>query len=370
MADQAQTDRARVALIFGDAAAVKHLRDAVSGPVDLVYDVQASDFDVAKLVAARARAALINLDSFEWLDTIGAQLSKAGVAVVFNDPEISSQLEGWEHARWLRHLVAKLRGSDDYDPPRPVVGTAAPVTGTPVVPAPAVTAAPSVPPAVAAVAAAPASPAAIESVLPSPPAALPAVELPLSAREIDTLTADFAAAPGVDAAVAPAGDSPGPAVPAAADPNPADGAADELDVDTEALSALIDARLAEPEQRAPAATDAGPADAAAVVADVGAPGADGPLAAPPPDDSDVLAELPALDDWQLLDPDAPVAPVAGSAHPEPAASTLSGLELVPLERDAPLELHSEPVEHRLYVEARKQQAAAEPKAADANGDHA
>jgi hypothetical protein len=86
-----QAGRPRVALIFGDAAAVKHLRDAVAGQVDLVYDAQAADFDAAKLVDSHARAALVNLDSFEWLDTIGAQLSKAGVAVVFNDPEISHQ---------------------------------------------------------------------------------------------------------------------------------------------------------------------------------------------------------------------------------------------------------------------------------------
>jgi hypothetical protein len=103
-----------------------------------------------------------------------------------------------------------------------------------------------------------------------------------------------------------------------------------------------------------------------------APAAAAPVAAPP-DDSDVLAGLPALGDWELLDPDLPVAPVASVKRAESSAPAipddLSGLELVPMDNDAPIDLHTEPIEHRLYVEARKQ-ATADHKATDSNGDHA
>jgi two-component system chemotaxis response regulator CheB/chemosensory pili system protein ChpB (putative protein-glutamate methylesterase) len=379
VADQVQAGRPRVALSFGDAAAVKHLRDAVAGQVDLVYDAQAADFDAAKLVDSHARAALVNLDSFEWLDTIGAQLSKAGVAVVFNDPEISHQLDGWERARWLRHLVAKLRGSDDYDPPRPLSEPAALVAD----------AQQPEPEARAAVMQAQPAP----EVVAAPRIEQPAVtERPLSAREIDTLTVDFVAAPVVAATVADVRDQPALVTPTAepaagTDSIGADADASVLDVDTEALSAMIDARLAESEQHVDVTTDAWQVAAEATVTPASlagstpapevpaaevAPAAAAPVAAPP-DDSDVLAGLPALGDWELLDPDLPVAPVASVKRAESSAPAipddLSGLELVPMDNDAPIDLHTEPIEHRLYVEARKQ-ATADHKATDSNGDHA
>lgn len=380
MADQVQAGRPRVALIFGDATAVKHLRDAVAGQVDLVYDAQAADFDAAKLVDTHARAALVNLDSFEWLDTIGAQLSKAGIVVVFNDPEISRQLDGWERARWLRHLVAKLRGSDDYDPPRPL-------------PEPSALVAEAQPEPEVHVADAQVQPE--PEVMAAPRTEQPAVAgRPLSAREIDTLTADFVAAPVVAATVADDRDQLAPAavIPAAepaasADSVDADTDAGALDVDTEALSAMIDARLAESEQHVAATPDAWQVPAEATVTPAGlaasasapdapvaevAPAAAAPVAAPP-DDSDVLAGLPALGDWELLDPDLPVAPVASIKHAESAVPAipddLSGLELVPMDNGVPIELHTEPIEHRLYVEARKQ-VAADHEATDTNGDHA
>ena len=116
--------RPRVALVFGDAASAAHLRDAVAGHAEIVYDTPASEFDAARLVESQARAALVNLDGCDWLDSVEARLRETGVAVVFNDPEISRGLEGWAQARWLRHLTAKLRGSSDYDPPRPAASVA------------------------------------------------------------------------------------------------------------------------------------------------------------------------------------------------------------------------------------------------------
>ncbi len=40
--------------------------------------------------------------------------------VVFNDAQASRKLEGWDRARWARHLAVKVLAVGDVDPPRPV----------------------------------------------------------------------------------------------------------------------------------------------------------------------------------------------------------------------------------------------------------
>ncbi|MES2402771.1 MAG: hypothetical protein V4567_00360, partial [Pseudomonadota bacterium] len=171
MLDQKIPARPRVALVFGDADSASHLRDAVASQVEIVYETAAADFDVARVTGAQATAALVNLDDCDSLDSVEARLQDTGVAVVFNDPEISSKLEGWAQARWLRHLTAKLSGSSDFDPPRPIVAPAAPVI------AEAVSAAEGLP----------------ENATPAAAEALRVVERPLSPAEIESMTADFGA---------------------------------------------------------------------------------------------------------------------------------------------------------------------------------
>lgn len=382
MAESMSAALPQVALIFGDADAVKHVREALGGHVAIVYDAQAAAFDAAQLAASGARAALVNLDSYDWLDTLTAQLSNAGVDAVFNDPEISAQLDGWERARWLRHLVAKLRGSDDFDPPRPALSgehVSAPATFTP----------------------AAASVATLVSEAPAASAPVAAAgEQPLSSREIASLTADFS---GVAAAPAIAPTAATPAIVAGAPraeakvaaepphlvtaPLAADDFDPALDVDTEALSAMIDARLAEPEDHMqPVIADdlsasapnsvmspAAPEPAAPAVEATPEPIAAAAPASPPSDDSDVLADLPAIGDWELVDPEAPIAtaPKAAKASVPNLADGLAGIELVPMDNDVPIELHTEPIEHRLVVERRtKAGAANDNTAGSAHGDHA
>lgn len=370
MPEQVTAALPKVALIYGDADAVKHLREALGGQVAIVYDAQAAAFAADQLVASGARAALVNLDSYEWLDTLTAQLGKAGVAVVFNDPETSVQLEGWEHARWLRHLVAKLRGSDDYDPPRPVAAEHA-AAFVPVGESVATL-----------VAAAPATPVPASQMS----------EQPLSPHEIESLTANFGGAATATPPPAAAPVAPTPratvvdeSVPVEPErlvtaPSAADDFDPALDVDTEALSAMIDARLAEPESRVqPVIADDLSMPDSKSVANAAAPVA--PAVAvdpvviptpPPPAEDDALADLPALGDWALVDPEAPVAAAPKATRPDVSAlaDSFAGIELVPLDDGVPVELRTEPIEHRLYVEAKKKAEAANGKAAGANGDHA
>lgn len=393
MPDHAMGTLPRVALVFGDAAAVAHVREAMAGHADIAYAAPAAEFEVSRLVSAGATAALVNLDGGDWLEAIETELHAAGIAVVYNDPEISQALEGWERARWLRHLVAKLRGSRDVDPPRPGAVTRAAAAG-PV----AVIADPGIAQVVAAedeTAFAPAEDA-LEA---APPAAV--VELPLSSEEIETMTVDFVGAPvsvpapaiepvaeaagmadepseavehGMSRSFEPARDESAETSAASREP-PDAGALREpreafdceaeaaLDVDTEALSAMIDARLAEPASTRDQDSDqvwrevSGDAVAPVQQDEVRATGSlasDTRVAEPAPapaaaeDDADVLASLPSLDDWALVDLDAApaAAPATGARKsPEPVLSdAFAGLELVPMETIVPVRVDVEPAD--------------------------
>lgn len=346
MADQAITELPRVALVYGEATLVGHVREAMSGCVDIAYAASADEFDVARLAEARVTAALVNLDNADWLDDIQARLDAAGVPAVFNDPDISRKLEGWDRARWLRHLTAKLRGSVDFDPPRPDVmmaGVEDQATVEPPTPEPEN--------ATDSMAAMPDS-ATTDQVEPQ---SVAAVERPLSAHEIHTLTANFTDDPAV---VTP------PSTEAAC-----------LDVDTEALSALIDAQLAAPE--APAAADVSEGWAIAETAPQPAPEPDvepAPEPAPEPSTAetpdptmasltatattiagdpgtDLQDAIPALDDWQLLDPDAMAATTGSTPSHESAEPALpddfADLTLVPMETAMPVMPSTDPIERWL-----------------------
>lgn len=396
MLDQKIPARPRVALVFGDADSANHLRNALANQVEIVYETSAADFDVSRVAGSQAAAALVNLDDCESLGGVEARLEETGIAVVFNDPEISSKLEGWARARWLRHLTAKLSGSGDFDPPRPIVTQAAPVV------AEAVSAAEDLPDDESAIAG----------------EALGIVERPLSPAEIESMTADFGALQdlseshaGIDETMAPVSlmadvgstesfhpvvESETETLPAATTPDAMDIVAmpephsehddtDALDVDTEALSAMIDARLAaaagEPEPESPevwreidggnvSAIDPRPEPEPADAEPAGA-------GAAPVDDADVLKALPSLDDWQLVDPDVPVAPAPGPQRDErvlPAISIdFAGLELVPVETVVPVASNSEPVERWMHdVGGDKGNAAGnvQPSPAKSGGERA
>lgn len=404
MPDHAIPELPRIAFVFGDAASAAHVREAMQGHADIAYAAPADAFDLAQLHEAGVSALLVNVDGGDWLGPLETALHGTGVAVVFNDPDISGKLDGWDRARWRRHLLAKMRGSDDVDPPRPEMPGVSTDRAVEAMPAPQAEAA-----------------EATQAVEPVEAVA----ERPLSPHEIETLTADFVAVPPpvsepgdaalaeaeASVAVVPEAATP-PAAPvdvvAVAEPEPtvagaepaitepesavtepesaiiepesavsepeppvAEAASAEpalLDVDTETLSAMIDARLAEP---APQDEEAGEVwciandtaadarrdeeDAAAkqeqadeAVAEAAA-SQPPPVAAPEPDEVDVLAGLPSLDDWQLVDPDSAAAAPAASGSAKSTtdidlSGSLVGIELVPMEANVAVQIHSEPTE--------------------------
>jgi chemosensory pili system protein ChpB (putative protein-glutamate methylesterase) len=112
-----------VALFFDDAELGSHLRNALSehgariaheGPLGTFNEVALRDAGVDVLV--------VNLDEAVdegTLDRIYGLVKSGQTPVVFNDAQASRQLDGWDRARWARHLAAKALNIDTIDPPRP-----------------------------------------------------------------------------------------------------------------------------------------------------------------------------------------------------------------------------------------------------------
>jgi hypothetical protein len=395
----------RVALVFGDSGSAAHLREAVSGHVQIVYEASAADFDAARLAAERAGVALVNLDGWDWLESLEARLAEAGVAVVFNDPEISDGLEGWARARWLRHLVAKLEGHGDFDPPRPhgdVSGASmqeeagpAAATRPPATDSTDVAERPLSPSEIASLTAdfamlqetrapvASSDDVATEAVAPSDPQVTAALDVP-DAVESTAAGSEADEAP-VSASTMTDGDQPRSDWHAAE----IDGAeAGALDVDTEALSAMIDARLAQTEEHD---AQAFPETPVWRLVEDGHPPADGiamgdapvepvvdvraaaPEPAAPVEDADVLKGLPALDEWQLVDPEAPLAAVESRPEAVPAPAlpdSLAGLELIPMEIPTSVARQSdEPIERWMH-DVSESDKAAQARKPESKGDHA
>ena len=129
-----------VALLYQSVAQSKHLREtlvAIGTPI--AYEAAAAALDREALAHSHANVVVVNLEDEDdpALDAVYALLDDARYTVVFNDSGVSSGLSGWDHARWVRHLSAKVLGEVDIDPPRPVDAEAVPVRerATPATPA-------------------------------------------------------------------------------------------------------------------------------------------------------------------------------------------------------------------------------------------
>ena len=284
MSESVTSVRPAIGFAFGDPAAAAHVREALADQVEIAYAAPGAEFDPAQLASANVSAVLVNVDAGDWFEPLATRLAAAGVNVVLNDPETSSALQGWELARWQRHLVGKLRGSADFDPPRPAT------VATPALQAGA---------------------AGVD-------------EQPISGAAMAPLTA-------ASEAVVPVPDAPAAAAP---------------DIDTEALSAMIDARLA-------AAPEGGLADAPAweVIAPPPAPDAP-PLEAATTGTPEIhdRGELPVVDGLELIDGDAlPVAPKAAvvTRSAEELSIDVTGLELMPLDTSEPSHRPSPSIERWL-----------------------
>lgn len=112
-----------VALFFDDAELGSHLRNALSEHgARIAHEGPISSFDETALREAGVDVLVVNLDEAVdegTLDRLYGLVKSGGTPVVFNDAQASRGLDGWDRARWARHLAAKTLNSDNIDPPRP-----------------------------------------------------------------------------------------------------------------------------------------------------------------------------------------------------------------------------------------------------------
>lgn len=110
----------RVALLARPGTACEHLQAALAqagAEIVLVADPLGSD--AAAVTAAAPRAVLVALDPAveDVLDRYDPVLLDPAMTVIYDEAELAAKREGWDAARWTRHLAAKLGGHDDVLPP-------------------------------------------------------------------------------------------------------------------------------------------------------------------------------------------------------------------------------------------------------------
>jgi two-component system chemotaxis response regulator CheB/chemosensory pili system protein ChpB (putative protein-glutamate methylesterase) len=88
----------------------------------VVYEAPPANIDRDKLEGSGARVVIVNLDanSDDYIDQLYDVLDAGDYEVVFNDAQVSANLQGWDQARWARNLAAKLlHDPAAAEPPRP-----------------------------------------------------------------------------------------------------------------------------------------------------------------------------------------------------------------------------------------------------------
>ncbi|MGN6111959.1 MAG: chemotaxis protein CheB [Luteimonas sp.] len=110
----------RVALLARPGAACDNLQAALRQlGADLVAVQDPGEGDPAALAAARPAAVLIALEPAveDALDRYDVVLAEPGRLVIYDEVAVAARREGWDAARWTRHLAAKLGGHADVLPP-------------------------------------------------------------------------------------------------------------------------------------------------------------------------------------------------------------------------------------------------------------
>ncbi|HEV2623417.1 MAG TPA: chemotaxis protein CheB [Frateuria sp.] len=119
-----------VALLFDDAGLGEQLRSALQERgARIVHEGPLGGLSRELLFSVNADVLVVNLDDEDdgALDRLDETLAGDRPRVVFNDGQASRRLEGWDRARWARHLAMKVLAMGDADPPRPPAADEAPL---------------------------------------------------------------------------------------------------------------------------------------------------------------------------------------------------------------------------------------------------
>ena len=128
----------RVVLLARPGEACDRLRAALrEAGGDLVLEADPCTLAPDALAAAAPQVVLVALDPAveDALDQFDAVLADPAVAVIYDEADLAARREGWDAARWVRHLGAKLHQHDDVLPPgRDPDETVHPTPGRPATP--------------------------------------------------------------------------------------------------------------------------------------------------------------------------------------------------------------------------------------------
>ncbi|MBT2115425.1 chemotaxis protein CheB [Dyella sp. LX-66] len=111
-----------VALLFDDAELGAHLREALrERGARIVHEGALGTLSREVIHGTGAQVVVVNLDdeAADDIDRLYDVIDGDHPRVVFNDAQASRGLDGWDRARWARHLAVKVLADGDIDPPRP-----------------------------------------------------------------------------------------------------------------------------------------------------------------------------------------------------------------------------------------------------------
>lgn len=109
----------KVALLARAGEAREQLKRAIIElGAELVVEADPNDLAPGALASAGATAVLVSVEPAveAALDRLDGELLVPALNVMYDEAETTSKLQGWDQARWARHLAAKLLGSDVLPP--------------------------------------------------------------------------------------------------------------------------------------------------------------------------------------------------------------------------------------------------------------
>jgi chemosensory pili system protein ChpB (putative protein-glutamate methylesterase) len=113
-------DTPRVALLARPGEACEKLRAALrEAGGEVVIEADPSAIDPQALRIAAVETVLVALDPAveDALEKFDEVLGDRAIEVIFDEADLAARREGWDAARWVRHLAAKLHRHDDVLPP-------------------------------------------------------------------------------------------------------------------------------------------------------------------------------------------------------------------------------------------------------------
>lgn len=138
-----------IALIARPGVARERLVDALRGiGMELVLQADPAEASDDQILASGAHALVIALDAGgeDMLDRFDRTLGDPNITVLLEEAEMIASRNGWDAARWSRHIAAKLGGHDRVIAPLRPVATGAATGGDGAGPPPVVTSPPPPPP--------------------------------------------------------------------------------------------------------------------------------------------------------------------------------------------------------------------------------